>query len=62
MQSELISTLTISALRSFTAATAAIFVRDLLRQTHHHLTCRGGRALGDAFINLGDDFAEADWQ
>jgi arabinofuranan 3-O-arabinosyltransferase len=37
--------------RSFIAAAAFVYVFDLLRQTHDHLTDGGGRTFGDDFIN-----------
>ena len=51
MRREFVSTQTIFAARCFAAAATVIFVWDLLRQTHHHLTNGAGRPLGDDFIN-----------
>jgi hypothetical protein len=44
-------TLTTTVARSFVAAAALIYLYDLLRQTHDHLTNGAGRPFGDDFIN-----------
>jgi arabinofuranan 3-O-arabinosyltransferase len=45
-------TFTTTVARSFTAAAALIYLYDLLRQTHDHLTNGAGRPFGDDFINF----------
>lgn len=43
---------TTTVARSFAAAAAPIYLYDLLRQTHDHLTNGAGRPFGDDFINF----------